>query len=318
MGWDVVEYCPRHRPAVLALMKEVQGHAASSDRFAWEFEHNPVGDTNVFLAVAGDEVVGVSCHNTFRMRLAGGSEVVSFPLNVLTRADFRGRGVFRTLERANEEHAAQIGAALMLSFPNAESTPIFLNRLEWIALPAPRAVGRPRSAWRRKPRPPVSLEPVPTIGRWADEIWAENGDADRCIVRDTTYLNWRFVECPDRDYRVLVVRDGREIVGYFITATTVKRGIRLAYVANALLMPSWRSAYAALRSAALATASAPLLLDLATPVSANPSSQTLKPASYLPLPKRLNFIAKPLGNRFDEVWIRARPWSFQLGDLDFF
>jgi GNAT superfamily N-acetyltransferase len=318
MAWEVVAYTHRRRPAVLALMAEVQGHTTSRQRFIWEFEHNPIGDINVYLAVEGDEVIGVSCHNTYRMRLHGRDVVVSFPLNVLTKAEHRGRGIFSRLERENEEHAAQIGAAAMLSFPNAASTPIFLGRLGWLALSAPRLVARPRSLLRHRPHLPLSLEPATTVDTWVDEIWAENHDLDRCMVRDSTYLNWRFAQCPDANYHLFLVRDRHEIVGYVITGTSTKRGIPIAYVANALLVPSWRNAYPDLRRAALGDARVPVLLDLETPLSAIPGLTAPVTKRYLPLRKRLNLIAKPLRNPFNGPWLGERPWFFQLGDLDFF
>lgn len=318
MNWKVVPYAQRHRPAVLALMEKVQGHPTSPQRFRWEFERNPGGDVNLYLAQDdSNAVVGLSCHSTFRMRLERREELVSFPLNVLTREDFRGRGVFSTLEQANEEHAAEIGAALMVSFPNNESTAIFLGRLGWTRLEAPRLLGRPRSVAPRRSDSPVALEAVPRFDTWADEIWAESSDLDRCLVRDSTYLNWRFVECPDGGYRVFAARRDREIVGYLVTGSTAKRGVRMAYVASGLMAPEWRAAYPAVRRAALACARAPLLLDLEAPWAIT-GGRWGSGTRYLHIPKRLNLIAKPLRPGLDESWIRERPWLFQLGDLDFF
>lgn len=318
MNWELVKYTGRHRAAVLALMAEVQGHATSPERFMWEFERNPVGNTNVCLAVAGGEVIGVSCQNAFRMRLAGRDQIVSFPLNVLTKAEHRGRGIFSRLELASEEYAERSGASLLLSFPNAASTPIFLERLGWLALTAPRLLARPCSVLRRRARLPVTIHPVQTVDHWADEIWAENDDLDRCMVRDSAYLTWRFIQCPDSNYRVFVVRDRNEIVGYMITGTTVKRRIPIAYIASALLTSSWRKLYPALRRAVLADARTPVLLDLETPFSTDKQPRPFGSDGHVPLPKHLNFIAKPIAQELDEPWLRVRPWFFQLGDLDFF
>lgn len=319
MDWEVVEYGTRDRPAVLALMAEVQGHTTSQARFIWEFERNPVGDTNVFLAIEDEAVIGVSCHNTFRMRVGKEEErVVSFPLNVLTKATHRGRGIFSTLERANEEHAKALGVPFMLSIPNAESSPIFLNRLGWTNLSAPRVIARPGPILPTRGKSPLSLEPVGAFDRWADEIWAENHELDRCLVRDSTYLNWRFVECPDSSYRVLAVRERREVVGYIVTGTTTKRNVPIAYIANALLMPPHRDAYPALRRAALRDAKAPVLLDTETTIAGELQHQSFRSTRYFPIPKRLHLIAKAVEPERDESWLRARPWQFQLGDLDFF
>lgn len=298
-------------------MEAVQGRPTSSNRFAWQFERNPIGEVNVFVALAGDEMIGVSCHNAFCMRLDAQREVVSFPLNVLTRKGWRGKGVFSALERANEEYAAQLGAPLMLSFPNAASAPIFRDRLGWTELGAPRLVARPRSIVATRRRLPVWINRVQCFDSWADDVWAENSDLDRCLVRDSAYLNWRFVDCPQGGYRVWTVCRGREVVGYIVTATTTKRGTPVAYVASALMVPEWRPVYAAVRRAALMSARAPLQLDL------EPLVPTLRccwgrGTRFVRVPKQLTLIAKSLRDDFDRSWLRLRPWFFQLGDLDFF
>lgn len=312
MSFTVAPYAPRYRDRVLGLMEQVQGHRTSAERFEWEFERNPVADINVFLALHGDDVVGVSCHNTFRMRLEGRDEVVSFPLNVLTRADHRGRGIFSTLEAANEEQAAALGVPLMLSFPNEASSSIFVSRLGWSPLEAPRLLWRPRPRWSGMPG--LSLSEVDRFDRWADEAWAASTDLDRCFIRDSAYLNWRFADWPGGGYRVFAARDGAEIVGYAVTGSTVKRGVRVAFVASALLVPEWRGAYAGLRRAALARERGWVALDLEGPLS--PAAGGSGP--YARLPKRLRLIGKPVADVVDLAWIERAPWFFQLGDLDFF
>jgi GNAT superfamily N-acetyltransferase len=317
--WEVEPYAPPRRAEVVSLMGAVQGHPTSEEEFAWEFERNPVGDLNVLLAIHAGEVVGISCHNTFRMRLGADEAVVSFPLNVLTREDFRGRGIFTTLERANEEHAARIGAPLMLSFPNAASTPIFLDRLGWTRLEAPRLLLRPllpAVAGRARLAQGLRLELTDRFGDWANASWvARDEHPAREFVRDADYLNWRFVDRPGGRYRLQVLRREDEAVGFAVDGETVKRGRRLHFVAAMALAPGYESAAPALRSAVARGARARATLDLEQP---SQSVAALLRHGYVRVPKRLNMIAKALDSTYGGDWLTRGPWAFRLGDLDFF
>lgn len=317
--WDVELYTPNRRADVVSLMRAVQGQAISEEDFAWEFERNPVGDLNVFLAVHAGEVVGISCHNTFRMRLGAEEAVVSFPLKVLTRGDFRRRGVFSALERANEEHAARIGAPLMLSFPNAVSTPIFLERLGWTRLEAPRLLVRPLIpglAGRAGLPKGLRLLEAQRFGAWADAAWTRDRDpTQRGFIRDATYLNWRFVEHPSGRYRLRTVQRGDETVGYAVTGEMVKRGRAVHFLAAAAVAPGLESAASALRAAATTGTRAKATLDL-EPLGVTKADSWCH--GYFRVPKRLNLIGKVLDPGYAGGWLARNRWTFQLGDLDFF
>lgn len=315
--WGVELYTPTRRADVISLMRAVEGPSISEEDFAWEFERNPVGDLNVFLAVHAGEVVGISCHNTFRMRLGAEEAVVSFPLKVLTREDFRRRGVFSALERANEEHAERIGAPFMLSFPNAASTPIFLDRLGWTRLEAPRLLVRPLipglAGRTRLPKGLRFLE-AQRFGAWADAAWSR-GPTERGFVRNATYLNWRFAEHPSGRYRLRTVQRDDETVGYVVTGETVKRGRAVNFLAASAVAPGLESAAPALRAAAIAGTRAKATLDL-EPLGVTKADSWRH--GYVRVPKRLNLIGKVLDPGYAGGWLARNRWTFQLGDLDFF
>ena len=258
--WELVPYSPVFRQRVLGLMAEVQGHETSEAEFVWWFEQNPTKDLNIFLAVSGDRVIGVSCHNTFLMSIAGKREIISFPLNVLTHEDFRGRGIFSALEKANERHAEQF--SFMLSYPNAASTPIFV-KMGWERLLAPRLLVRPRRLDRlmravdrvapisllgrlANPflqadvgrRSSLKLEPIERFETWADDLFAANEPRlGACIVRDSRYLNWRFVDDPNKKFTAFRALRGKTTVGYVVVGLTQKKGCRVAFLASGLLAP---------------------------------------------------------------------------------
>ncbi|HSJ92779.1 MAG TPA: GNAT family N-acetyltransferase, partial [Gaiellaceae bacterium] len=118
MSFETTRYTPDRRAALVDLLERVGTTQLSDEEFAWWFEQNPAGEGIVSLAVDGDEVVGVAAMSFFRTILDGAETLLAIPVNVATDPRYRGQGVFSTLERENEEAAAETGSPLTVTFPN--------------------------------------------------------------------------------------------------------------------------------------------------------------------------------------------------------
>ena len=143
MSFEVVRYTPEWRASLVSLLARVGTTHLSDEEFAWWFDRNPAGEGIVSLAVDGGEVVGVAAMSFFRTRLEGVERLLAIPVNVATDARYRGQGVFSTLEHENETAASDSGSPLTVTFPNAKSYPIFVQRLGWLDLPRLRLWARP-------------------------------------------------------------------------------------------------------------------------------------------------------------------------------
>jgi hypothetical protein len=272
--------------------------------------------------------------------------VVPFALNVLSHPEYRGRGVFSALELATEEEARRQGRPFMLSFPNAASTPIFLNRLGWrrgqvaplmlkvarfdalLSLAPGLALGRRLAAalnpvgrrWFRR-QIPAGVEVIDEFGEEFDRLWVQERASRRWgLVRDSTHLNWRYLQAPSKRYRSHRVLDGGRTVGYVVSGVIEKKGLRWGFVADLFVAQRAAHRYAD----ALATVDAFLFReDIDAVVCFAPSrwQDLLRHLGfvYLPTPKRFNFIYKVLDPQFDALPLAdASRWEFHLGDTDFF
>jgi GNAT superfamily N-acetyltransferase len=346
-NWRVTLFDRRFLPGLLDLLNRT-GHSTDEERFLWEFEANPAGALNVHVALHQDRIVGVASHNVFRMWIDTQEHEISFPLQVVTDPLYRGQGIFSELELACEDRASGLGYPCMLSFPNDASTPIFLNKLGWNRLEGPRYLLRPG----RQMRVPEEVnafkavtEPLARLGGrvatllegmhrtsgfvmheeqnfgpWADALFEENKPhLDRCLVRDSTHLNWRYADKPGSLYRIFRFASGGETIGYIVLGKTLKRNLPFHYVASALFAPDHRGKYAISRRDALRGnnhASAAGVLELSD--SSLKESIRGLPWGFSPTPKKLHFIGKSLNPTGDVILGNQLPWRVQVGDLDFF
>jgi GNAT superfamily N-acetyltransferase len=275
----VVEYDPSRRADVADLMLRVWGERPDEAELEWFYERNPVRPASVLLAEEEGRVVGTAAISFQRMAIGGEAVEVGMAVHLATDPACERRGIFSTLQAANEERAACVGVRLLLTVPTRASAAPLVERLGWTRLPSLRV-------WARL-RPLRSPTRAARVERFHPHVTNRHlhGSSPR-VVRDAAWLNWRFADSP-RPY-VLLDGDGYAVVG--------RRG----------------------RVATLAVADGPLLGDAAAAagpliVAAPPPWERARYAlaGFVPTPKTFALLGKALAGRLPE-----RP-HLELGDLDF-
>lgn len=280
-----------NRDGVFDLLERVWGTRPDREEFEWWFDRSPAGPGLLQTERAGERVVGLASMSFVRSRVGGREQLVPVPLQVATDADQRGKGIFTRLERANEDAAAARGCDVAITFPNAASRPIFLERLGWHDLWHARL-------WVRPPAPPLRLgrfrvEELRTI---PEGVEALAGTANGPIA-DAAYLEWRYLRSP-RAYRVLGAFEGETLRG--LLALRPRRG-RLSVVGHAL--GDVRQLLRAAGSPRPAIALVP-----------REQRGSFALAGFAPAPKSIRVLGKQLRPHGS----LAGRWQFQLGDFDVF
>lgn len=290
-GYELAAYEPAQREDYLRLLHDAWGHdALSGAEFDWWFARNPAGS---LMSVARDDgrVLGVASHSLYRMVLGGDERLASFSVHATTDPAARGRGIFVALERKHEQEAQERGVAVVLAFASAPTAPLFLGPLGWTE------IGRPR-VWAR---------PLPVGGKTAERVerFTYGDDAAAAwpnhVVRDATFLDWRYLDSP-RDYVAYRTQDGYAVVGH-----KRHRGRSVALVADLVgpARPLLRASIAGVRPGTRLLFGLPAPGDEAAYLS----------CGFVPTPRTLNFMGKPLAGNLDA---ELRAWRVTLGDTDFF
>ena len=278
----VVEYDSSRRSDLAGLVERVWGQRADERELDWFYGGNPVEQASVLLAEEDGSVVGAAAISFLRMSVRGEDVKAGMPVHLATDPAHRGRGIFSTLEAANEERAREAGARLLFVTPTPASASVMRGRLGWAALPSLRIWARLRFPYRRsRARFVTRFEPK------RDD--AQPASHDR-VLRDSDWLNWRFAESPRR-YGLL------ENDGYAVVGRRGRLGV-LAAVEGDML------------HAAAKAADGPVLLAAPPPWEHG----TYARAGYVPTPRSLTLLGRSLDPALP---LPARP-HFELGDLDIF
>jgi hypothetical protein len=235
---------------VADLSDAVYGVHRTTDSVRWLYQQNPAGACAFWLAEERATRRVVALRPVFPWRLAvRGREVRSAQAgDAMTHPDYRGHGLFSGLVRAAWSELYEAGVPFGFSFSNPGSLSVYRKifvgfgprvgthvvlqfrrmvfplslRLARERFPAPavllngldrayRAFHRHR--WARAGH--LSAFPIDRFDSEFDNLWERLSQRFGVLtVRDSRYLNWRFIDSPSGRYRVIGLRSHGTLAGY--------------------------------------------------------------------------------------------------------
>ena len=270
---------PATRDEFLALMQETYGSAMTPATFDWWFDRNPAGP-RVLNGAHDDDGTPLGALSMYFARMDSGLQ--AFAVHAVTTPAARGRGVFSTLELHNEREAAAAGAQWALGFTNPLAGPILVGKLGWEDITSLRIWVRPKGLRATGGVRETPLAVPPRV------LPAHH------VVRDETYLRWRYADSP-RPY----AQHGDVVVTH----------AEWHGLSSAIVCEHGRGLNGALRHVDARIAVAMV----------NPGEERRFLAhGFIPTPRTIRFIGKRLSEDAPPLPKDRSAWHFTLGDLDFF
>ena len=209
MRFAVRSYEPGDEEQILALFRHVFRQPRELAHWRWKFAANPAGQ-QIVLAVADDgRIVGQFAALPARATGPTGPFVLAQGIDHMVDPEFQKRGVFAALTR----HFARLFLppardAVFYSYPLAHKHSID-QRIGDAELVHPVRALRfdlgNAEPWRDAPGAASWRHRVRRVERFPaalDRLWerALRPEAGVTIVKDASYLNWRYADCPDVAY----------------------------------------------------------------------------------------------------------------------
>lgn len=214
--WIVRPYRDGDEARILDLFQRVFGVKRSLEHWRWKFRDNPAGSYVVRLAESPDGAL-VGQYALLPVRTAWGNEtatliqVIDVMVDPRFRMGLKRPGLFAVLADRSVLAFLRGGQALVgYGFPTPEALRIGarsvgytpLHPIQWLIkdLAAAEGVRRPSRPWS------VRCERVARFGDEAGALWRRCASAQVgvAIIRDASYLNWRYADCPDVTYVMVV------------------------------------------------------------------------------------------------------------------
>ncbi|MFT5486606.1 MAG: GNAT superfamily N-acetyltransferase [Paracoccaceae bacterium] len=201
----------------------------------WRFFAGPYGNCPSVIAMDGARAVAF--YTVWPVKLKLGNEIVSGAqsMDTMTHPDYRGRGLFIKLAMACYEICAERGYEALYGFPNSNSYPGFLRRLNWdhtgdivhwvrtLKLSkyraVPKAVGPMIDAASfllpsgKIGDAQISFE-IPDATSLQTLINLSSDEKNTCRVhRDLNWFSWRYSPAAEKDFEWVCVHRGGKLVG---------------------------------------------------------------------------------------------------------
>jgi hypothetical protein len=242
-----------HIPQLIDLARVVYGahpDMTSEEYYRWLYADGPAGPAIRVSAFTDGRMVGhyavvpLSFSDRNREIRAGlGVDAIVHPAE-------EGRGLFARLVSSADTRAGACGLELLYVVPGPQSEPWFTTVLRYVRagelslfvqplrstellargpstlrplLPAGVAMDqllrlRSRFLNRRRACPSIRIEPIERFGPEFDDLWVRiRHSAGRTTGRTSAYLNWRYVACPTRRYRILTAWIQSRVVAYVVS-----------------------------------------------------------------------------------------------------
>ncbi len=251
---------------VLDLFEKSFGRPLSAEHWRWKLHQQPCAVDNVWLATADEKPIFHYAGIPTRFLLSQTIVATMVSVDTMTAPEFRRRGLLTRVAAHVYSAWRAADVAFVIGLPNQQWgsraaalgwLPLF--PLQWLIrplhpeatlarrlnLPVLRQVKAPAALWnrflRRRLRRDVRVET--TVVRSADmafdHIW------ERCrsewmfsTVRDSAWINWRFLCAPSRAYEVTVARRAGVPTGYAVHSFVGTADRRHAYLADLLVSRS--------------------------------------------------------------------------------
>ncbi len=227
----------------------------SIEYYQWMYFNNPAGDAVIASAWHKGVLIATFALAPKKALINGTEMIFGKPMDMFTDPDYQGLSIMSVLTKMVFEEAYKKGIDAWFINPSGNSYPIFKNKWGYkelfemffryrilnlkilastiktekskkAALKAAAFFGNPFVSLKRNKNYKYDIQKTEYFDQRFDELWERaKKDYKNAIVRDSTYLNWRYNENPDK-YDPYILLSGGKIYGYVVTKNTLRRGVK--------------------------------------------------------------------------------------------
>lgn len=224
----------------------------------WNWQHKDIPSTPplVFFADADGTLAGQYEIIRFRVKYDGKERIGFHSQDTMTHRDFRRQGIFKTLAAETYRQAGEDGGVFVFGFPNQNSHPGFIKKLDFFDVCKVPNVFKPlnvtntvnrriKNGFLRpfailafklfftfnglRPGPrtnkDIQVTKVSRFDERVDDLWKRaSPDYDILVVRDRDHVNWRYADIPHRKYDMFIAEVDGRVAGYIVLSLVEKEG----------------------------------------------------------------------------------------------
>jgi hypothetical protein len=260
-AWSIREFRDGDEGEINELFNSVFKRRRALKNWYWKFTSNPEG-TIMYNAVTDSKLVGHLGALNRRIAVKGGEFSALLEVDGMTHPGYGRQGIFTALGKRLLSASKQNGADMAYGFPNEYAMPghrklggvelfklnvmlkpinykrvsdkAFSNRITafFANLARKFAFGVLYRTKKVHIDKDVVLKKITEFDPRFDELWNKvKGTHSIILRRDSTYLNWRYIQCPEKYYTVFAAEKNNEILAWVVVRTMDRFGLKNGLVA---------------------------------------------------------------------------------------
>jgi GNAT superfamily N-acetyltransferase len=280
MMLEIRRVAPGDAPQIVRLAKVCLGATWNEAYVHWKYFRFPATSVESCCAELNGELVGF--YGALPVRIKVGDSILhgAQAVDWMVAPKVRRQGLLVQLANWADAHAPEAGPKLAYATPNPISRAGAVKHLGWeyageipryvrviqpfelaatVGLRGPtalayglflRAILLAKVPKSQASAAEISVREVPTIDERFDGLWEQAAGVLRvAVLRDCTYLTWRYVENPLVPYTILIAERGEALRGYLVLSHA-DRAKGVVAVAELLVAPGDEAAGLALLATA--------------------------------------------------------------------
>jgi GNAT superfamily N-acetyltransferase len=270
-NWHIRPYRDGDEKQILKLRQAVFGDLdpvrLKESTWQWQFQNNPSGKAICFLAESNGKIVGQYATIPTRFSIHGKETLLAFSCDTMIHPEYRHQGLFSVLARTLYDFLETLpDINLVWGFPNDQSLPGFTGKLDWRILPKlplmvmpikplgmifnslplfSRRFKNPSAPIKKNPDfsfptkiQRLQMDPIEHFDETFDTLWQEHSTTGAVIqIRDSRYLQWRYLSIPEFNYRPFTVRRDGVLLGYGVIRMMSLKGRRFGALVDLFPFP---------------------------------------------------------------------------------
>ncbi|HRH84292.1 MAG TPA: GNAT family N-acetyltransferase [Bacteroidia bacterium] len=312
-------YAPSDLDEILALFSlSFNGLKLSPEYYKWRVLDTPVNKNLVDLFKNDNgKIISHYAVCPVKSFYNGETSLSELSLITMTHPEYKSLGLFPKLaaklyERSFNEENIQ----LVYGFPNTNSHYSFVKKLAWNDV---YMIPTMKKAFTTTVQGDKSYTEIFNADQRFDKLWEQHTQkTDRFYanVRNSTFINWRFFNRPDKKYRLFAFENNNTVQGYFVIKEYVNASTKEIDVVDFLFTHDFDTTAFFNSIAQLATELDAKTVNMWIPYS-TPLYNLAEKSGYLPKEHITYLGYKPFnpGKKLDELRIPTN-WYLTMCDSD--
>ena len=318
----------------------------------WKWMHidNPAGTSMMWLAEDGGKIVSqypvIFENMKIGNKILKGAQLV----DTMTHPQYRRQGICSTLGKNTLNEIENGKNHLVYCFPTPQVYPLHIKS-GWIDVCAFQVMFKPlnlnnmlekyftrkklpliiltisgklitKIVFRAKKPPKINgltISKVSYFDDRFDDFWQEvSNNYNIVVIRDKEYLNWRYVDVPNKEYIIYVAQKHEKVYGYIVLGYTKVKGLIYGHIYDLIASSDREDILRCLISKAvehLEEEKADAILSHMVPNTIY--RKVLLRSGFIPYPRNSSrFLAYDTSSDLSHVFLKnSKNWFIQLGDL---